>query len=443
MRSGGRLTGLAMVAALAGCTLPLPPVQESDEAQYAALFPYYAEVCAVSQIDKKPGFGADIRGGPGGHAVLYLNGVCRVRDAGYPTVALCDTDQPEPGQGVGISVNAHYQNANWIATEGRDFFLDGGLSPMARLTRLAYRRAQLQAEAQGILDGVTFHDGVFDDMPPGTDRTDWKYEMSIGTDYAIGFARDRYCARVPLDRPRMARVVAFLNDLNAPYKAGQKVFEWDVLRNNCSHMIHNALSAADIWDVWEPERFVLFAAFDFPVPKNELVNLMRRTNDLPLDDPAALYAVSAARAAVLADGVLPTAPGALAEFRPVMPDNEVYDTDLSLIFYDEPILGRYERRFRSIYAEPRYFDLGANLRHFADLYRRAQARRASVYGYLDTVSDSTSPDRQGAARFYERFYQAVDRSSATVATALARLAAPRSRQSLETGSSPIDYRAQD
>jgi len=430
MRSGGWFAGVAMTMALAGCvSAPRPVVPESDEARYTALFPYYAEACAVSQILKKPGFGADIRGGPGGHAVLYLNGVCRVRDASYPTVALCDADPPQPGQGVGLSVNAHYQNAEWVATEGRAFFFDGAPGdgapgPLARLTRLAYRRAQQQAEAQGVLDGVVFHDDVFDDMPPGMARRDWMYEVSIGTDYAVGFARDRYCARVPLDRARMARVVAFLNDLNAPYKAGQ-VFEWNVVRNNCSHMIHNALSAADIWDVWEPERFILFAAFDFPVPKNEFVNLMGRTNDLALDDPAALYADPATREAVLADGALPSAPGALAEFRPVVQDNEVYDTDLSLIFYDDPITARYERRLRAIFAEPRYVDLDANLHYFSALYRRVQARREPIDRYLDTLSNSTDPDRQRAALFYQRFYQAIDRSSAAVAADLAR---PDSRQ---------------
>src|SRR6202020_2096124 len=68
-----------------------------NEAEYVALFPYYAEFCAVSEIDKKPGFGAEIvPGGHGGHSILYLNGVCRVKDAGYPVVSLCGPDNPKP-----------------------------------------------------------------------------------------------------------------------------------------------------------------------------------------------------------------------------------------------------------------------------------------------------------------------------------------------------------
>ena len=44
------------------------------------IYPYFAEYCAVSEFDKKKGFGVDIEGGgPGGHSVFYLNGACRER----------------------------------------------------------------------------------------------------------------------------------------------------------------------------------------------------------------------------------------------------------------------------------------------------------------------------------------------------------------------------
>ncbi len=117
---------------LGGCTSTLfaQPEGTLDEASYNSLYPWYAEFCAVSEISKKPGFGAEIvPGGPGGHSILYLNGVCRDQDAHYPVVALCGPGDPKPGQGVGLSVNDHYANANWIATEGRDFVMHGDLAP--------------------------------------------------------------------------------------------------------------------------------------------------------------------------------------------------------------------------------------------------------------------------------------------------------------------------
>jgi hypothetical protein len=100
---------------LAGCdTLPIPAQvsHDDDEAAYTAVDPYYLEFCALSEIDKKPGYGADIRGGIGGHSTFYLNGVCRTGD-GYPEIEVCPTDPAS--NGVGLSVNSHFANANWVA----------------------------------------------------------------------------------------------------------------------------------------------------------------------------------------------------------------------------------------------------------------------------------------------------------------------------------------
>lgn len=386
----------------------------NDERLYDSLYPYYAEFCAVSQIEKKPGSGADTSGGPGGHSVLYLNGVCRDDGTGYPTVKMCDAASAPERKGVGLSVNAHFKNASWVATEGRDFFFHGTLAPDERLTPAAYERTQAKAKEMGILDGVEFHAEVFDDMPPGWSRRDYMYEVSIATDYAIAYGRDRYCARVPLSREKMARMVRYLNALNATYRDGKKDFEWDVFRNNCSHVTHNALAEAGVWDEWATHDFFLFAAIDFPVPKNEFVDLMRRTNDLPLDDVGALWRDAAARRSLLQSDGLPAEAGALAEAEPAVQNNDIYATDLSLIFYDDPIFGVYRQRFERIFAEPRYFDIRASLKHFSGLYRKARLQRKSVEAYLDHPP-------QDFVNFYIRYYEYVDRMSARVDAELAAL----------------------
>ena len=356
---------------LSGCTSTLFNVPEgtTDEATYSAVYPWYAEFCALSEIDKKPGFGAEIvPGGPGGHSVLYLNGVCRVKDAGYPVVALCGIGDPKPDQGVGLSVNDHYRNANWIATEGRDFVFHGDLAPGETLTRASYLRTQAKARAKGILDGIVFHSRFFDDQPASMSKIDFMYDMSVATDYAVGFGRDRYCARVPLNRAKMAAAVKYLNAVNAPYRSGQEVFNWNVLQNNCTHLAHNVLAMAGLWSEWPTDRSLLISAFDFPVPKNEFVNLMRRTNDMPITNPGALYDDAAARATILAEGWIPTRPGGLAEAERAIQRNDVYNTRLRLIFYDEPIFGHYQERFDAIFKDPRYTDLRTNLNHFSTLY---------------------------------------------------------------------------
>jgi hypothetical protein len=320
--------------------------------------------------------------------------------------------------GVGLSVNAHYKNTNWVATSGRDFFFHGTLKPQQRLTRAVYEETLAEAERQGIYDGVAFHDEVYDDQPAGMSRERFRYEISIATDYALNFGRDRICARVPLSREKMSRVVDYLNGLNVLYKDGLKEFDWDVITNNCAHVTHNALAAVGLWDEWEMGRFFLIAVFDFPTPKNEFVNLMRRTNDGPLEDLAAVFEDDAARAALMRGDGLPRQPGALAEAEGVAKANDFYDTDLALIFYDDPLIGSYEERFREIFAQPRYTNLRANLAYFHDLYARIEREKKPLEAFAREESSVPGAD---VAAFYARYYQYVERASATVSAALASL----------------------
>jgi hypothetical protein len=421
---GGWTAVLVASCVIAACTTAHVDTSPSVEAEraYAELFPDYAELCAVSELKKKPGFGPELASGIGGHAILYLNGVCRDRRAGYPVIGICDDNAPPEERGVGLSVNAHYKNAVWVATPGRDFLFHGTLRPGERLTRAVYEQTQAAAKAKGIYDGVEFHGDVFADMPSQASRRDFMYEVSVATDYAIGFGRDRYCARVPLSRERMAAAVAYLNELNAPYRAGEKEFNWNVLNNNCSHVAHNALAAAGVWSKWPMERFILLAAFSFPVPKNEFVNLAWRANDMPIEDVAAVFDDADARAALLRYGSLPTAPGALAEAEPAAPRNDIYDTDLRLIFYDDPIFGVYQPRFDRIFAEPRYTDLEANLRHFAGLYRRIEASRRPR---AEMVAQRAPAERESFDQVYDRYYRSVERASVAIDADLAMLAGYR------------------
>src|ERR1700742_261375 len=268
------------------------------EGAYDRLYPYHAELCALSELRKKPGFGVPIRSGMGGHCLLYLNGVRRDRMAGYPTLRVCAPDESPASHGVGISVNAHYRNAHWVAVEGRDFLWRGTLEPGEPLTRAAYERTQHHAKAIGLLDGVQFHDHLFRDQPRGMSERDYMYEISIASDYAVRFGRDSYRARIPLDHQRMAAIVDYLNHLNAPYRDGTRQFRWQIFNNNCAHVAHNALAQAGIWAPWPTGQFSALAMFNFPVPKNEFVDLMLRTNDLPIHDARALYKDDAARRAL-------------------------------------------------------------------------------------------------------------------------------------------------
>jgi hypothetical protein len=401
---------LSLLLATTGCLDNRFIVKETQppEKLYASLFPYYVEYCALSEIKKKPNHGVEVvGGGPGGHSLLFLSGACRVKDAGYPTVKLCPTDEVAPGVGVGISVNAHFRNANWVATEGRDFFFRGQAEQGEPLTDELYWRTQARAREQGILDGIIFHDEVMASKPVGMDDQTFMYEMSVATDYAIALGRDRYCVRMPVERAELGVVVDALNAANEPFRKGEKTFEWDVVKNNCAHVVHNALAPLHLWRHWPTDRFVMISALDFPVPKNELVNLVRITNDKPLPRPSALYgdppSGTAPRRRVGA------APGALVESERVLMPNDVYDTDLTSIFYEFPPF-TLRQRFLSFYANERYTDLGANLRWFSKRNRALLARPEQA--------SSSSHDRALFQRLYRDY---LARQAQTVEQWLAAL----------------------
>jgi hypothetical protein len=157
------------------------------------------------------------------------------------------------------------------------------------------------------------------------------------------------------------------------------------------------------------------------VPKNEFVNLMRRTNDMPITDPDALYDDSAARVAMQDWHYIPTGPGGLAEAVPAIQPNEVYNTHLRLIFYDDPPFGHYQPWFDAIFSDPRYTGLRANLRHFSGLYRTILAARpAAGHAAAETAA--------GQAAFDNAYYGIIEHENAKLDEALRLLSvAPGNR----------------
>ena len=101
----------------------LPPEHRPDP-KYDTLFPYYVEVCALSQYRGKD----DDKGGIPGHMVMYLHGACLDPKAHYPQLCFCE-DADTDYTGVGVTVNRYTKNANWIAVPGRALFFDGNLGP--------------------------------------------------------------------------------------------------------------------------------------------------------------------------------------------------------------------------------------------------------------------------------------------------------------------------
>ena len=72
----------------------------------------------------------------------------------------------------------------------------------------------------GILDGVVVPRRGIDDKPAGMSERDL-HVRGLGRDRLRDrLRRDRYCARVPMNRSEMATIVDYLNGLNEPYRTG-------------------------------------------------------------------------------------------------------------------------------------------------------------------------------------------------------------------------------
>lgn len=391
-------------------------------AGYDDLFPYYGEFCGLSQISKKKvSLGLDVQGGKGGHGLLYLKGACRDLRSPYPRLVLCDelpaAERPAE-TGVGVSVNSDFRNANWIAVQSREFFYRGGLGAEEALTRENYLTVRAEAERLELLRGVDFHPELFQKAPSGMSNREYMWEDTFGTDYAFQLGRESYCARVPLDRERTKKAVDYLNALNEKYRKGEE-YKWSGFYDNCTHTSHNALAAAGVWAPYRTNASLPRQLFNLAIPLNEFATLMHMANDMPLDDPLALYHDRYLRRLMLQEGRLPVGPGALAAYTPVKQKNEIYNTELDALLLEVKLLRTVGRKIDRFKSEPRFTDLRANLEWYRERYKRAAV---APYPYVFGSEDKRpGEDYSELPRFYLAYQAHVKERLAFVEAALARL----------------------
>jgi hypothetical protein len=117
---------------------------------------------------------------------------------------------------------------------------------------------------------------------------------------------------------------------------------------------------------------------------------------------------------LITDDWLAPLPGGLAEMKRMVTDNAIYDPDVRLVFWHDPVLGPYERRFRRIETEPRYSDIRENLRYFSGLYRQIEADRKPLSWHLARRADKSQSAQDDFAAFYVRYYDYIGRQRAKV-----------------------------
>jgi hypothetical protein len=357
---------------------------------YNALFPYAAEVCAVTQYRRR---GA-APGGWAGHAAMFLNGAEIDATAGHPRLRLATdaTALTRPDSGTGVSVNRIFENANWVAIPGREEFFHGRLQPGETLDEAFFEAAVRRATAAGWFAGLRVTSALAAQRPAAMPLEEFIVRHSIGTDFALTFARTAYSARLPVSREAMSKIIAYLNGAND--WAREAGYTWNPYTNNCSHLIHNALAAAGIWD---PKRTrgsgVLDVAkdlaglaacvaagrmSDFAFPANSFVRLYEAGNERPIDDAAAAFR-NRDIVRTLRDSWITTAPGALVTTYPQHRPNALFAPGRDPLLFSVPWLWDKRGTFACLTARPpaRFTDLGANLEAFRERYAAILARRGN------------------------------------------------------------------
>ena len=353
------------------------PPAPSAEALYDNLYPYYAEVCAASQLDA---VNEDV-GGKGGHETLYLHGVCRKAGGEYPLVEMCPAPpqpQPETEQGVGISVDKAFKNVNWVVVPDRDLFYHGGLAAGETVTKEKVLAAERAAVAGGWLKGIEIHEEYRAAKRPEMSEDDFIAHKTIGTDYALDFSRSMMCVKIPVEKTMMEKAVAYLNAVNQSYADGTDRREWDVYQNNCAHTLHNALAAAGIGKVKKTDTGWWLQWFYLAVPSNEFEELASLANRGPLENFGKIYGDKILRRSLTEDHWLPMRHGAHLRQIDSRAREGAEIKPPKILIQDALIWGPKRRSIRKMLADRRCTDLKSNLVYFRDRYREILKERPAA-----------------------------------------------------------------
>lgn len=357
--------------ALGFAVFGLAPAAAYDKA-YDELFPTYIEYATGTRV--KPVLSDE--GGIGGHAVVFIRGICKDETVPFPRVKLCDPleKQKFPHDGVGISVDRNFKNANWVAIPGYDFLMNGSHVTGTPLDHDTMVKTYALAEEMKIFEGVTLHEGALPAYVTKENYTKELIKSAISTDFAVGYGRTVRKLRVPVAATKLSTMVEFLNKTNEPYLKGTAEFAWSMYTNNCAHLSSELFEIAGVRKAIPKQLPMPDQLFHLAIPGNGLITLQNETNFRNINPGHILDHDPELMNSILKDGDLPIGAGSISEKQFVIPDNHFYRTNLDrLILPPKPICNlpwSMWNTFRSVH-DARFLEIGENLKYWAAKYRSA------------------------------------------------------------------------
>ncbi len=393
-------------------------IERRPDPVYEQLFPRYVELCALSQPSRKD----KGRGNPFGHALIYLKGACKDENASFPQLRQCRreaTTLDDPEHGAGVSVGRWFRNVNWIAVPGYALFYEGNLKPGQTLTRAHFDATVQDAIDKGVFDGVELQPEWI--RREGPELRDFVANGSIGTDFALRYSRNVFCARTPVTEPVMTEIIAFLNDKNREYATGEADYNWSLFADNCVHTVRNALAAANIWSPLAVLDVKIRHLFNLAVPANEFVNLAELVTEGPLESYREIQAEGPLRDALHDFKWLPTRHGALLKSMPVHQPNEVFNAEFRLFTVQSPFSMSRTMNAVRLLSDERFVELKANLLYFRDTYDAILAKQANPADRFASVRGS--PYRR-VGRIHHEYIEAQRREVQAMLERIAAMEAP-------------------
>lgn len=376
-----------------------------EERIYDTLFPTYAEVCAGSQ--ELPFEGA--QGGPIGHEILYLRGLCRDQNSEYPRLRDCNSTDKEPG--VGISVDQVFNNVPWVAIDDRDFMFRGNLAENQPLSKEVQEATMNEAVRRGYFKNIKTQDKYFKGYPANESKEKWLARESLGTSYALNFHRNLICARMPLPVSALSKIKTYLNDLNESYYSTGKTYDWNVLTNNCVHVVHNALAATGIQDTIGVSEPFPISLFNIASPPNDWALTTHRSL-FEANNPWQVYSDSRMRNLIKNEGWMTSQAGGMVEVIPIHSyKNEVADITTEFHMLGIPKFGPFTLLMNHYLSDANDLDLKTNLQNAKARLDRNLTNRYSAQDFEILFERRNQTMPRDFLEFYAKYLQVLQAQS--------------------------------
>jgi hypothetical protein len=358
---------------------------------YDQLYPHYVEACYVTQVNFKSGFS----GNQFGHAAMFLKGACRIKDAPYPQIRLCDPQEAAgTDEGVGISVDSDFANANWIAVDGKDYFLRGGVAETEPFDDARADAVVEEAVNRGYFHGVRLNAAAQE--REGRSDEYWVALQGLSTDYGLTLGRDAYCMKIPVTPSILGKIVDYLNHRNLDANAHGSPYK--IIGNNCADVIYDALAAAGIWNGKDINASLYrdIMANQRAVPGTLLADLARASDGDALPAPERLVTDPFTLNLLESERWMMRQPGVLEEgFRLHEYQNAIFKN--LHVFRADPLdlFGSDMRALRRLVSEPERSDIVLNLESYRNRYQSQleslqrtddSTNSAAIQGYADYLS---------------------------------------------------------